>query len=140
MILLLIIIMFILLFILFNYFYKFIIWASDWSETTPKITFKAFRKIYCLYPSKWVLRDTYVDYYPKKDYNYVPNYISNYISVDFKHFHDYLLYCKFKEKIKRDRDHEKQLEYEKTFIKYLQKDINDYREENLNELKKLINK
>ena len=60
------------------YLYKFITWISDLGKMTPKITFKAFKKVYCLYPSKWRLRDTYVDYYPKKD--------CNYISIDFKYF------------------------------------------------------
>ena len=128
-ILLLIIIMCILL---FNYLCKFITWVSDLGKTTPKITFKAFKKVYCLYPSKWELKDTYVVYYPKKD--------CNYMSIDFKYFHDYLLYCRFKKKIKKDYDYEKQLEYEKILIECLQKDINTYREENLNELNKIINK
>ena len=118
--------------LLFNYLCKFITWVSDLGKTTPKITFKAFKKVYCLYPSKWELKDTYVVYYPKKD--------CNYMSIDFKYFHDYLLYCRFKKKIKKDYDYEKQLEYEKILIECLQKDINTYREENLNELNKIINK
>ena len=129
MILLLIIIICILL---FNYLCKFITWVSDLGKMTPKITFKAFKKVYCLYPSKWVLKGTYVDYYPKDCYDY--------ISVDFKYFHDYLLYCKFKEKIERDYYYEKQLKNEKMLIECLQKDINTYREKNLNELNKIINK
>ena len=129
MILLLIIIMCILL---LNYLYKFMTWVLDLGETTPKITFKAFKEIYYLYPSKWVLKDTYVDYHPKDLYNY--------ISVDFKYFHDYLLYYRFKKKIEKDYDYKKQLENEKMLIECLQKDINNYREENLNELKRLINK
>lgn len=128
-ILLLIIIMCILL---FNYLYDFITWVSDLGKTTPKITFKAFKKVYCLYPSKWDLRNTYVDYYPKKD--------CNYMSIDFKYFHDYLLYCRFKKKIEKDHYYEKQLKNEKTLIECLQKDINDYREKNLYEINKIINK
>lgn len=129
MILLLIIIMCILL---FYYLDKFITWVLDLSKTTPKITFKAFKKVYCLYPSKWRLRDTYVDYYPKKD--------CNYMSIDFKYFHDYLLYYRFKKKIEKDHDYEQQLKNEKVLIECLQKDINDYREKNLCEINKIINK
>ena len=129
MILLLIIIICILL---FYYLDKFITWISDLGKTTPKITFKAFKKVYCLYPFKWVLKDTYVDYHPKDLYNY--------ISVDFKYFHDYLLYCRFKKKMEKDHYYEKQLKNEKTLIECLQKDINAYREENLNEINKIINK
>lgn len=129
MILLLIIIMGILL---FYYLDKFITWASDLGKTTPKITFKAFKEVYCLYPSKWDLRHSCVDYYPKMD--------CNYISVNFKYFHDYLLYCRFKKKIEKNYDYEKQLKNEKMLIECLQKDINNYREENLNELERLINK
>lgn len=114
------------------YLYKFITWISDLGKTTPKITFKAFKKVYCLYPSKWELTDTYVVYYPKKD--------CNYMSIDFKYFHDYLLYCGFKKKIKKDCVYEEQLKNEKRLIECLQKDINAYREENLNELNKIINK
>ena len=111
---------------------EFITWVLDLSGTTPKITFKTFKEVYCLYPSKWVLRNTYIDYHPKDLYNY--------ISVDFKHFHDYLLYCRFKKKIEEDHNYEKQLKNEKMLIECLQKDINTYREENLNELNKIINK
>lgn len=114
------------------YLCKFITWVLDLEKTTPKITFKAFKKVYCLYPSKWVLKDTYVDYHPKDLYNY--------ISIDFKYFHDYLLYCRFKKKIEKDHDYEKQLKNEKILIECLQKDINAYREENLNEINKIINK
>ena len=123
---------FIIYILLFNYLYKFIAWVSDLGKTTPKITFKAFKKVYCLYPSRWKLEDTYVVYYPKKDYNYM--------SINFKYFHDYLLYCRFKKKIKKDCVYEEQLKNEKRLIECLQKDINAYREENLNELNKIINK
>jgi len=118
--------------LLFYYLVKFIIWVLYLGKMTPKITFKAFKKVYCLYPSKWRLRDTYVDYYPKK--------YCNYISIDFKYFHDYLLYCRFKKKIEKDHDYEKQLKNEKELIECLQKDIDAYREENLNEINKIINK
>lgn len=118
--------------LLFNYLCEFITWVSDLGKTTPKITFKAFKKVYCLYPFKWVLKDTYVDYYPKKD--------CNYMSIDFKYFHDYLLYCRFKKKIKKDCVYEEQLKNEKELIECLQKDIDAYREENLNEINKIINK
>lgn len=118
--------------LLFNYLCKFITWVSDLVKTTPKITFRAFRKVYYLYPSKWVLENTYVRYYPQLDIES--------IAIDFKYFHDYLLYCRFKRKIEKDHDYEKQLKNEKKLIECLQKDINDYREENLNELNKIINK
>ncbi len=124
--------------LLLNYLWKFLIWVLDLSEITPKITFKAFKEVYCLYPSKWVLKDTYVRYCLQ---------LPQYIDIDFKHFHDYLLYCRFKKKIEKDHDYEQQLKNEEILlknemmlIKYLQKDIDDYRRENLNELKRLINK
>lgn len=123
--------------LLIYYLDKFITWVSYLGKTTPKITFKAFKKVYCLYPSKWRLRNTYVDYYPKKDCNYIS---IDYISIDFKHFHDYLLYCRFKKKIEKDHDYEQQLKNEKKFIECLQKDVNAYRDENLNEINKIINK
>lgn len=117
--------------LLLNYLYKFLTWVLDLSEITPKITFKAFKENYYLYPSKWFLKDTYVRYCPQ---------LPQFIDIDFKYFHDYLLYCRFKKKIKKDHVNEKQLKNEKMLIECLQKDINAYREENLNELNKIINK
>lgn len=121
--------------LLFNYLCKFITWALDLCKTTPKITFKAFKKVYCLYPSKWSLENTYVRYYPQSENSNIKS-----IGIDFKYFHDYLLYCRFKKKIEKDHDYEKQLKNEKILIECLQKDINTYREENLNEINKIINK
>ncbi len=113
----------------------FLIWILDLSKTTPKITFKSFKKFYCLCPSKWSLEDTYVIYYPESK-----GFGKEEIYVDFKYFHDCILYRIFKKKIEKNIIYENRLKKEKKFIEYMQKDINTFREENIKEMKRILNK
>lgn len=91
-----------------------------------------FKKLYPLYPSKWSLYKSYVVYRPNE------NTLRNYYIVEFKTFHDVLMYKIFKYRMEKE---EKNINKDKTtrdFLKDLQKDIDKYREENFSEMKKHI--
>ena len=113
----------------------FLIWISGLSKTAPKITFKSFKKFYCLCPSKWSLEDTCVIYYPESK-----GFGKEEIYIDFKYLHDCILYRIFKKKIEKNITYENRLKKEKKFIEYMQKDINIFREENIKEMKRILNK
>lgn len=100
--------------------------ARTYYDDAPTITFKAFKTFYTLNPSRWDLRSDYVYY--KGD------------TVCFKSFIDYLQYQKFYADEDKRITEANKIRNEADFIKALQEDIDDYREENLNELKRLINK
>ena len=100
--------------------------ARTYYNDAPTITFKAFKTFYTLNPSRWSLCSDYVYY--RGD------------PVCFKSFIDYLQYQKFHiDEDKRITEANK-IRNETDFIKALQEDIDDYKRENLNELKRLINK
>lgn len=92
----------------------------------PTITFKAFKTFYSLNPSRWDLWSDYVHY--RGDI------------VCFKSFIDYLQYQKFHADEDRRITEANKIRNETDFVKALQKDIDDYRKENLTELKRLTNK
>ena len=100
--------------------------ARTYYNDAPTITFKAFKTFYALNPSRWSLYSDYVYY--KKDV------------VCFKSFIDYLQYQKFHVDEDKRITEANKIRNETDFIKALQEDIDDYRRENLNELKRLINK
>lgn len=109
----------------------YIVWKLDSDDESVRITFSVFKKLYPLYPSKWSLDDSYVVYRPNE------NSWDNYV-VEFKTFHDVLMYKIFKYKIERE---EKNIRNDKTtrdFLKELQKDIDKYREENFSEMKNAL--
>lgn len=102
------------------------IFARTYYDDAPTITFEAFKTFYALNPSRWSLCSDYVYY--RGD------------PVCFKSFIDYLQYQKFHiDEDKRITEANK-IRNETDFIKALQEDIDDYRRENLNELKRILNK
>jgi len=100
--------------------------TRTYHDDAPTITFKAFKTFYALNPSRWDLHSDYVYY--RRDV------------VCFKSFIDYLQYKKFHADEDKRITETNKIRNETEFIKALQEDINTYREENLNELKRLINK
>lgn len=67
-----------------------------------------------------------------------PNH--DWIDIEFKSYHDYLLYKLFVYKAEKDKAYVERLENEAEFIKYIQCEINAYRERNLREMKKVLEK
>ena len=119
-----------LLYLLFRILF-YIAWRLDLDEKSVRITFNMFKKLYPLYPSKWSLYKSYVVYRPNDN-------SWDYYVVEFKTFHDVLMYKIFKHMIEKE---ERDIRNDKTtrdFLKELQKDIDKYREENFSEMKKHI--
>ena len=119
----------ILYFILRTIFY--IVWKLDSDDESIKITFSVFKKLYPLYPSKWSLDDSYVVYRPNDN-------SWDYYVVEFKTFHDVLMYKIFKHRIEKEERDVRNDKTTRDFLKELQKDINKYREENFSEMKNAL--
>lgn len=109
-------------------------WSSGVSDTAPELTFDAFKKLYVLNPSKWKFSSNYVVYYPNGDMD------DESIVIEFKHFLDAKRYESFLDKLKTNRKELERIRKEKEFLGYIQNDINTYREENLAEMKRILQK
>lgn len=110
------------------YFVTALIWKSDIKKTAPQITFSAFKKLYALSPSKWGFDYEEVRYKGDNGWTY----------IEFKHYIDVIRYGLFKRKIKKNNDYLAKIQNEKEFLASVQNDINSYRQENLSELKQII--
>ena len=110
----------------------YIVWKLDLDDESVKITFSAFKKLHPLYPSKWSLDDSYVVYRPNA------NSLRNYYIVEFKTFHDVLMYKIFKHRIEKEERNVRNDKTTRDFLKELQKDIDKYREENFSEMKNAL--
>ena len=100
--------------------------TRTYHDDAPIITFEAFKTFYALNPSRWDLWSDYVHY--RGDI------------VCFKSFIDYLQYQKFHADEDRRITEANKIRNETDFIKALQKDIDDYRIENLHEIERLLQK
>ena len=109
-------------------------WSSGISSTAPKLTFDAFKKLYVLNPSKWKFFSNYVVYCPNGDIDDEP------IVIEFKHLLDKKRYESFRDKLETDKEELERIRKEKEFLGYIQNDINTYREENLAEMKRILQK
>ena len=107
-------------------------WRLDLDDESIKITFNMFKKLYPLYPSKWGLYESFVAYRSNE------NSQRNYYPVEFKTFHDVLMYKIFKHRIEKKETNIRKDKTTRDFLKDLQKDIDKYREENFSEIKKHI--
>ena len=113
-----------------TFFY--IVWKINSDDESVRITFNMFKKLYPLYPSKWSLYESSVAYRPNEDSQ------RNYYIVEFKTFHDVLMYIIFKHRIEKEERNIRNDKTTRDFLKDLQKDIDKYREENFSEMKKHI--
>lgn len=100
--------------------------ARTYHDDAPTITFRAFKTFYALNPSKWDLWSDYVCYRGN--------------TVCFKSFIDYLQYQKFHADEDKRITETNKIRNETDFIKSLQKDVDDYRKENLREMKRILEK
>ena len=60
------------------------------------------------------------------------------IVIEFKHFVDVIKYEIFQDKLRVNKEELERIRIEKEFLEYIQNDINMYREENLEEIKKIL--
>ena len=105
-----------------------LVWKSDIKKTAPQITFSAFKKLYALSPSKWKFGYEEVQY--KED--------NGWTCIEFKHYIDVIRYGFFKRKIKKNNVYLEKVQNEKEFLASVQNDIESYRQENLSEIKRLV--
>jgi len=106
------------------------VWSSTRIETSPRITFDAFKKLYAISPSKWSFSFDNVSY--RSD--------EGWICIEFKHYIDVLRYRFLKDKVESDEAYLTLTQNEKDFLASVQKDIDSYREENLREMERLLQK
>ena len=106
------------------------VWSSTRIETPPQITFNAFRKLYAISPSKWSFSFDNVSYYAD----------DGWMGIEFKHYIDVIRYRLFKDKVECDKAYLTLTQNEKDFLASVQKDIDTYRERNLNEMKGILEK
>lgn len=106
------------------------VWSSTRIETSPQITFNAFRKLYAISPSKWRLSFDSVSY--RAD--------DGWMGIEFKHYVDVIRYRLFKDKVECDEAYLTLTQNEKDFLASVQKDIDAYRKENLREMERLLQK
>lgn len=106
------------------------VWSSTRIETSPRITFDAFKKLYAISPSKWSFSFDAVSY--RSD--------DGWIHIEFKHYIDVLRYRFLKDKVESDEAYLTLMQNEKNFLASVQKDIDSYREENLREIERLLQK
>lgn len=95
-------------------------------DEAPKITYEAFISFYALHPSKWTLYEDMVRY--------------DWTKICFKSFRDYLKYQRFYKRETERIAETNRIKNERDFIKALQKDVDDYRKENLCEIERLLEK
>lgn len=106
------------------------VWSSTRIETSPQITFNAFRKLYAISPSKWDLSFDNVSYHAD----------DGWMGIEFKHYIDVIRYRLFKDKVECDKAYLTLTQNEKDFLASVQKDIDAYREQNLNEMRGILEK
>ena len=106
------------------------VWSSTRIETSPQITFNAFRKLYAISPSKWSFSFDNVSYHSD----------DGWMGIEFKHYIDVIRYRLFKDKVECDKAYLTLTQNEKDFLASVQKDIDDYRRENLREIERLLQK
>lgn len=106
------------------------VWSSTRIETSPQITFNAFRKLYAISPSKWSFSFDNVSY--RSD--------DGWMGIEFTHYIDVIRYRLFKDKVECDKAYLTLTQNEKDFLASVQKDIDSYRNENLCEMERLLGK
>lgn len=109
----------------------YLMWRVDREKDTPCISFKLFKEMYQLNPEKWSMYENYL---------YV-NYDDNTSHrVDFNNFIDRLRYGRFRIRVKENKNKQAQYNAEVELVKELQKEIDKYQKENIEEIKTHLEK
>ena len=103
----------------------YLLWRVDREKDTPRISFKLFKEMYQLNPEKWSMYENYL--YVKYDDNTSHR-------VDFNNFIDRLRYGRFRIKVRESKNKQAQYNAEVELVKELQKEIDKYQKENIEEM------
>lgn len=106
-------------------------WRVERNKDTPRISFKLFKEMYQLNPKKWSMYESYLFVY----YN-----VNTSRRVDFNSFIDLLRYRRFKKKVKENKNKQARYNAEVELVKELQKEIDKYQKENIEEIKTHLEK
>ena len=109
-------------------------WSSGISSTAPRLTFNAFEKLYALNSSKWKFFSNYVVYYPNGGTD------NETMVIEFLHFHDVVRYKFFRDRLEANKEELERIRKEQEFLGYEQNIITTHREENLREMKRILEK
>ena len=110
---------------------SYLMWRVEREKDTPRISFKLFKEMYQLNPEKWSMYENYL---------YV-NYDDNTSHrVDFNNFIDWLRYGRFRIKVRESENKQVQYNAEVELVKELQKEIDKYQKENIEEIKAHLEK
>lgn len=107
----------------------YLMWRVEREKNTPRISFKLFKEMYQLNPEKWSMYESYL---------YI-NYDDNTSHrVDFNSFIDWLRYGRFRIKIRESKNKQTRYNAEVELVNELQKEIDRYQKENIEEIKRSI--
>lgn len=109
----------------------YLLWRVDREKDTPRISFKLFKEMYQLNPKKWSMYENYLFV------NYADNTSHR---VDFNNFIDRLRYGRFRIKVRESENKQAQYNAEVELVKELQKEIDKYQKENIEEIKAHLEK
>lgn len=104
------------------YFTSVSMWHDLMDETAPSLTFKSFRELYALNPQKWSFGSEYVWYSSQR--------------IEFAKYSDVIKYKIFRNKVETDKQELERIQNEKEFLKHIQCDIDAYRREYIEGIKK----
>lgn len=104
----------------------YLLWRVDREKDTPRISFKLFKEMYQLNPEKWSMYENYL--YVEYDDNTSHR-------VDFNNFMDRLRYGRFRIKVRENKDKQTRYNAEVELVNELQKEIDKYQKENIEEVK-----
>lgn len=105
---------------------SYLMWRVDRGKNTPRISFKLFKEMYQLNPKKWSMYENYLFV------NYADNTSHR---VDFNNFIDLLRYERFRKKIRKNKIKQTRYNAEVELVNELQKEIDKYQKENIEEVK-----
>ena len=106
----------------------YLLWRVDREKDTPRISFKLFKEMYQLNPEKWSMYENY-------NYLYVEYDDNTSHRVDFNNFIDLLRYKRFRKKIRKNKIKQTRYNAEVELVNELQKEIDKYQKENIEEVK-----
>ena len=103
-------------------------WKIDKGKDTPRISFKLFKEMYQLNPEKWSMYGSYL----WVKYSHTSH------RVDFNNFIDWLRYGRFRIKVRENKNKQTRYNAEVELVKELQKEIDRYQKENIEEIRRSI--
>lgn len=107
----------------------YLMWRVEREKDTPRISFKLFKEMYQLNPKKWSMYENYLFV------NYADNTSHR---VDFNSFIDWLRYGRFRIKVRENKNKQTRYNAEVKLVNELQKEIDRYQKENIEEIKRSI--